>query len=63
MITLKKLNLADTEELHRRLGRRWRNSRTHATACRRYRLMCKVFIHEATLLRLDRGVSFALAAA
>lgn len=44
MVTLKRLNLRDTEELHRRLGKRWRHSVTAGVACRRYRLMCRVFI-------------------
>jgi len=50
MVTLGKLNFADTQELHRRLGRKWRAAATLAVARRQYRLMCRVFFHADKLM-------------
>lgn len=44
MLTLKKLDAIDADRLHRKLGRAWRASED-AVARRRYRLMCRVYLH------------------
>jgi hypothetical protein len=51
MVTLARLNFDDTQELHRRLGRKWRNAATLDLAKRQYRLMCRVFTHADGLMR------------
>jgi hypothetical protein len=44
MVTLNKLDAIDADRLHRKLGLAWRMS-DHDVARRRYRLMCRVFLH------------------
>jgi hypothetical protein len=44
VLTLNKLDAVAADRLHRKLGRAWRMS-DHGVARRRYRLMCRVFLH------------------
>jgi len=51
MTTLAKLKWTDVEELHQRLGRRWRVAANETLACRRYRMLVRVYIRSAELWR------------
>ena len=44
MLTLNMLDAIDADRLHRKLGRMWRLSE-EGLARRRYRLLCKVYLH------------------
>jgi hypothetical protein len=58
MVTLNRLNRDYTNELHRRLGRKWRAASTLELARRQYRLMCRVFIREHNLLHAEMAAKF-----
>lgn len=44
MITLNKLDAFDADRLHRKLNRMWRAC-DERLARRRYRIMCRVYLH------------------
>jgi hypothetical protein len=44
MLTLNMLDAIDADRLHRKLGRAWRIS-DEGLARRRYRLLCRVYLH------------------
>jgi hypothetical protein len=44
MLTLNMLDVIDADRLHRKLGRMWRVS-NEGLARRRYRLLCRVYLH------------------
>jgi len=44
VLTLNKLDAIDADRLHRKLGRAWRASEEDVVR-RRYRLMCRVYLH------------------
>jgi hypothetical protein len=44
MLTLNRLQAIDADRLHRKLDRAWRQSEERL-ACRRYRMLCKVYLH------------------
>lgn len=45
MLTLRQLDAFDADRLHRKLNRMWRYCSDQTVARRRYRIMCRVFIH------------------
>jgi hypothetical protein len=57
MLTLNMLDAIDADRLHRKLGRVWRVS-VEDLARRRYRLLCRVYLHlHKALMRSHQTVA------
>jgi hypothetical protein len=57
MLTLNMLDAIDADRLRRKLGRAWRISE-EAVARRRYRLLCRVYLHlHKALMRSHQTVA------
>ena len=62
MLTLNRLDAVDADRLHRKLGREWRTS-AEQLADRRYRLLCRVYLHlHKALLRNQRAAQLKTSA-
>jgi hypothetical protein len=57
VLTLNKLDAIDADRLRRKLDRAWRIGK-ESVARRRYRLMCRVYLHLHKALIYNRTIAF-----